>query len=250
MVLSCDYLQAGELASHEGIYIPATDLPGVDAAELITDPATEGKVTLALLNALATVDPAPLGFSVTAGTTTGAGPSILNQGFTLAWQLVTNLTTGTIAPAPLPIEGANLGAGGLAVTDVFPGAVKVAAAAAAPAAGIVISTDQLAEYGPVVHASLNLASDSRALWAALADTLGAALALRTGETASAIVARTLGSVGSQTIPAAWTAATDPLSGLAAADLPSLGLITRSVSVSIQLELNQTTQTFDVRAVTN
>jgi hypothetical protein len=80
---------------------------------------------------------------------------------------------------------------------------------------------------------------------ALLDHLAIDADVRSATQQSAIVAATASLIGASAIPANFTQATDPVSGILAADLQRRGLITRTLSYTIQMLGNQTTQTFDV-----
>lgn len=256
MTLALEYFDAAGNATLDGVYIPIAALPGVLAAELAAAQSValkEGKALLGLLNqiynVLSSSGFAKLGFSVTKGIPTGVTADIVNQPFTFSWQKVANLDNDTIAMIPLPTTGTNLNVGAFAIADVFAGAAKVAAGDPVAGAGIVVQTVGLIAYSSLTHAGLNPAAgqDNRSWFAALLDHLANEVTLRDTITpiASAVVAATLSTVDASTFPDAFTASPNPTSGLVTADLPKRGLISRTNSWSIQLQLNQTTQTFDV-----
>ena len=254
--MAFEFLANGDPAAADGVFIPVADLPGVDGAEITgadSDGTKTGKVTLALLEALALslVAAAPLGLTVSKASPSGAGQNLLNQGFTLQWQKLANLSANSIGMIPLPTTGANAGNGGVAVADLFPNAAKVAAAANAPADGVLIPSADLETYGSPAYAGLNVSEgqDNRATLAALFEVLGAS-AVRNASTESAVVQAAKSTPASSTIPTAFTAATDPTSGIAAADAAQRALLSRNNTVSVQLELNPTTQSFDARSVTS
>jgi hypothetical protein len=173
---------------------------------------------------------------------------VLNCPFTFTWQRVLNLANNETTPAPVPVAGANAGIGDVALVDIFPNSAKVAAAGAVAGAGVVINTAQLQNYSAITQATINPAADSRDWIMALMDAISTDSTVRSATVASGVVSRTRGTIGAATIPAAWTATTAPASGLDAADLPVLGLVTRSNAVAVQVALNQITQVFEVRSV--
>jgi hypothetical protein len=252
MALSLEFFDAAGSCAAEGVFIPVADLPGVQAAELAAaQPANtkESKVILALLNALSTGIPATtLGLTAVKGSPAGAGADVLNCPFTFTWQRVLNLANNETTPAPVPVAGANAGIGDVALVDIFPNSAKVAAAGAVAGAGVVINTAQLQNYSAITQATINPAADSRDWIMALMDAISTDSTVRSATVASGVVSRTRGTIGAATIPAAWTATTAPASGLDAADLPVLGLVTRSNAVAVQVALNQITQVFEVRSV--
>lgn len=252
MAFALEYFDAAGNAVADGVFIPVANLPGVQAAELAAgEPANtkESKVALALLNAISANLPASvIGLTLAKGSPTGAGADVLNLPYTCSWQRLINLSSDGVDVVPVPTTGANTGVGGVNLTTIFAGAVKVAAGGAVAGAGVVIPSANLDAYSPISHADINPAADSREWLMGQLDALASNITRRAAGVASAVVTATTGSLGSAAIPAAYYAATDPTSGIASADLPKLGLITRSNAWSIQVTLNQSTQAFEVRSV--
>lgn len=252
-MLNLQFTQGGEVAAAEGLYIPDTNLPGLDSAEMA--PGTdygllESKAILALLTAISGAMPTSvLGLSIAQGSPSGAGANVLNNPFTLTWQQVANLAAGTLQAPPLPTTGANASVGGVGTATVFPLAQVVAAGGALDFAGVAMPLATLQAYAPLVISDLTPAADNRKFFAALFDAIGGTAQVRAADTASGTVSRTQGSISTAALPAAWTAATDPLTDLAEADRPVLGVFTRSNTVSIQVQLDQSTQQFEVLSTT-
>lgn len=254
MAYSFQYLNASGTAAADGVYIPVAALPGVLASELAAAepaPAKAGKVLLALLNRIfAILSPSTfgkLGLAVAMAAPAGVAPNIWNQSFTMNWQKMVNLDTNTIEQIPVPTSGANSGIGKFSVLDVFPSAAKVASGDSLSGAGIVIPTSALTPNTSLTHAGLTISatSDNREWFMALLDHLAIDADVRSATQQSAIIAATASQIGASAIPANFTQATDPVSGILAADLQRRGLITRTLSYTIQIVGNQTTQTFDV-----
>ncbi|MEO1592004.1 MAG: hypothetical protein AAFU71_12015 [Cyanobacteria bacterium J06632_22] len=249
MALDIEVFEAAGNSTAAGVFIPVSDLPGIDAAELAageTDGAKQGKTLLAMVSATLTAITAasPLGLTLTQGNNSNAGPNLIGLNFTLSWDKLADIGGDTISVIPLPTAGANAGNGGLGIVDAFPNAAKVAAAGAVPGAGVVINDTAVATYGaaaPTVAAG----EDNRKWFAGLFDHLADADVREAGVTQSAVTAAARGAIGSAAIPANFTATVDPLSDISEADLPQLGLLTRSATLQIQVELNQSTQSFDV-----
>lgn len=259
MGLGFEYFDAAGAATLDGVFIPVADLPGVQAAELAAAQsvgAKEGKSMLALLNKIYSVlSPeafVKLGFGVTKDAPVGTDADIFTQTFGASYQKLVNLDTDAISQVPVPTSGANNGLGDFAIVDIFPGAVKVAAAGAVAGAGIVIQTVALTAYSSLTHAGLNLAAgtDNRDWFAALFDHLAIDPTVRTATVASAVTAVAAGNIGATAIPATYTQTTDPVSGIAAVDRPRRGLITRTFAYTVEILLSQTAQTFDVRVATS
>lgn len=248
MTLAIEYFNVAGTATAEGVFIPVSDLPGVTSSELLESTVyKEGKVTLALLNRMYSVTALQslLGFAVTKEAPDGVDADIFNQTFLITYQKLVKLDTDNITIVPLPTSGANSGVGGFSIADIFPGAVRVSATDAVTGAGIVINTLGLAPYSSLAHADINVSNDSRAWFYAVADHLVIDATKRSASVSSSVVTGIASSISASGIPADYIATTDPVSGIVAADVRSRGLINRTDTITIQVQLNQTTQTFDV-----
>ncbi len=253
-MLNIEYFDASGNATEAGIFIPVSNLPGIQASELATAASgKESKAILAIHNALyayfSDLATLPLGVVVGKTAPSGAGLDFVNVSFTSTFNYLVNHESGTVGPVPVPTTGTNTGLGGLELIDVFPAAAKVAASGSTGAAGILIPTSELIPYGSPSQASLAVNADSRSWFAALSLYMAVESTLRTTADASAVVTRSVGAGVGASFPTAWTQPTNPVSGIAAADLPKRSLISRSFGLTIQLLLDQETQQFDVRSVT-
>lgn len=258
MSLAFEYFDAAGNANGDGVFIPIANLPGVDAVELAAaEPieTKESKVLLALLNQIYdTISPtafSSLGLTMTKSTPTGGGGAdLVNLTFGSTWQKLVHLDFDTVTSIPVPAAGVNVGLGDFGVVDIFAGAAKVDATHAVAGAGVVINTSGLTAYSSLSHADLTVAAgeDNRDWFMALFDHMATDANVRSAAIATAVTSAARGNVGAQTIPAAFTAATDPTTGINSADLPKLGLITRTVRWTIQVALNHATQRFEVNAV--
>jgi hypothetical protein len=257
MTLAIEYFNAAGTATADGVFIPLASLPGVLASELAGAEAIaqkEGKTVLAILNRIYNIASpntfSKLGLEVSKESPSGISADIFNQSFSVTYQKLVNLDTDTISVVPIPTSGANSGVGGFSIADIFSGAAKVAAAGAVSGAGVVIKTSGLLPYSSLTHASINPSGDSRDWIFALIDHLVADSDKRSASIASAVTSGTVGRLFSPSIPSTYIAATDPVSGILADDLNSRGLIGRINAITVQIQLNQTTQTFDVFVATN
>ncbi|MEM9815540.1 MAG: hypothetical protein AAF827_03870 [Cyanobacteria bacterium P01_D01_bin.6] len=253
MALSFEYLSAAGAVTDAGVFIPVADLPGVDAAELDAaevEAAKESKCVLAVLNALQTylaTDTDVLGVSCTRGNPSTNAADILTLNFTAQWQKLVNLGSNTVGVIPAATTGANADLAAMAIVDVFPTAAYVAAGANTPGAGVVVSHAAMAAYGLTTVPTVAAGDDDRAWFVALLEMMTAATVRDTANTIeSAITVANPGAMGAQAIPASYYADTDPLTDIAAADISQRGIVTRSFAFSVQVELNQATQSFDVR----
>lgn len=244
MALAFESFDADGAVVSDGVFIPLADLPGVLAAELDPAGAWEAYFVPAMLEQIG-VRAAALGINTLLGLTialSNAGavagvPRAYSNTYTIAMQIADNLGDNTVPPAaiPVPTVGANLGVGAFAVVDLFPGAAKLSAAANTGGAGVLIPSSLLEDAGNFTHAALNIASgqDNRMWLYALVSYMRSNIALRSATVSSSITAVT---APAQTfaIPAgALIAATNPTSGIPAAEAPNWSLITVSMGVTAQ-----------------
>lgn len=256
MPTALEYFSEAGTAVAAGVFIPVADLPGLLATELETgDTDKESKAILALLNTLYDIVSPPefdsLGWSVSKGNPQSSGPDIISQPYSAAIIYHADFSEGTLGQLPIPSAGANADVGKIGVEDIFENAAKVAAGGAVSGAGIVITSAALEGYGAPAHASLDISEgeDNRDWFAALLNHIAIDSTLRTAQVASALTARTRGNaVGVAPVPG-WTAATNPTTDLVTADLATSSFLSVSYSFTVQLLLDQQTQTFDVNHVT-
>jgi len=255
-MLSFEYFDAAGAVVADGVFIPVSDLLGIEDTELEAgDADKESKIALALMNVLyETLSPAnfdSLGWAVSKGNPTSAGADLINQGYSVTNTYAVDHGAGTVTQLPTPTAGANQDIGLFGLVDLFPNAAKVAAAGNTPGAGVLIPSADIAAYGAPVHASVTIGAgeDNRNYLAALINYLAAELTLRSGSDASAVTAKSRGSATGLTPPANWTAEADPITDLAAADLPKYSFFSVAYGFTFQLLLDQSTQTFDVNHVT-
>lgn len=259
MSLDIQYFDAAGTSTIAGVFIPLLALTGIVSTELAdSEPIAtkEGKVILSLLNRIFDVVSQPsfiaLGLTITKNTPAGTGANRISQTFSATYQKLVDLSSNTVELIPVPSVGANAAVGDFSLLDIFPNAEKVAAAGAVSGAGIVIATSPLADYdSEMIQANITIgvSSDNRNYISALLTYIAVSSILRSASVVSAITALTNSAIGAIAIPANFTQPTDPVSGILAADLPKLGLITKTLSFTVELELNNTSQTFDVRVAT-
>lgn len=255
-MLNLEYFDATGAVVADGVFIPQSDLLGITADELeVADEDKESKAALSLLNVLyETLSPPAfdsLGWAVSKGNPVSAGQDLINQGYNLTLTYAADHGAGTVGQLPIPTTGANLDVGKFGIVDLFPNAAKVAAAANTSGAGIVIPSAELEAYGAPAHAAVTIAAaeDNRDWLAALVNYLAVMTTVRSAVDASAVTARSRGSATGITPPANFTDATNPTTGLTAADLPSYSFFTVAYAMTFQLLLDQPNQTFDVNNVT-
>lgn len=249
-MLNIEQFSTTGTATAAGLLIPVADLPGIDAAELDGSVAGRDKAVLALLNAYYdTISPAnfdKLGIAVAKANPTGAGNDLVNQNYSATFDYYVDHETETVAMVPVPTAGVNDGVGAIALTDLFPGATAVAASGAT-SAGILIPDTDVSTYGG--PAAGTIPADARDYLTALYHHIVVDAPVRSATEQSAVINSSRGSATGFTPPAVWTQPSDPVSGIAAADLPKSSFFRVSFSMTMQILLNQTTQEFDVNSVT-
>lgn len=248
-----EFSNAAWAAVSDGIFIPAGDLPGTTSTELASGVALEQKKAGFLFSFLKAIKTKLTATSYLTtqndlnylGTTLTYGEALpqtgrLNHTFTFSFQWVANKDAATFEMLPLATTGTFTDKGKLLLTDVCPGAIKVAAAANTSGAGVLIPSAELADFGIASHASIDLAADARMLLQAILGWLkDKELVLRTATVASAITAlsRTTANLA---IPAAAFDATNPLTGLGG-----------SAGINQNLYIGATeTMSFTVQSTTN
>jgi hypothetical protein len=245
---------AGGTADFSGVFIPVGDLlnGGIEGASEFADaePAAlkRDKALFAVSEILTSyvanlAAGLSLGLSVTRPNTAG-----VNYTYGVTLQLHEILGSGeTLAPLPVPSAGNNAGIGEVSLTDVFPNATKVSAAADPGGSGLLIESASIASFGAPDHASLVLADDARMWFGALFRYMSVSndLPVRSASDASAVVSKTVTPYSSFTLPPAATAATNPTTDLAASDLPQTVLIQQSASVTFNLLASSPTPTLEL-----
>jgi hypothetical protein len=255
--MSFEYFDASGTAVADGVFIPLTGVSGLLAAELASGQAADlklSKCVYALLEkAYEIMSPTAfrkLGFTTAKASPAGAGTNLINQNFSFTAQKVAKYDTDTITMIPLPTSGANNGLGKFSISDLFAGATKVAAGGAVAAAGFLIPTALLTNYSSLTHAGITISgtSDNRDWFAALLDWLGNAVALRSATVPSAITARSASAPSATNPSGDLIAATNPTSSIPSDQVDRHAILSKSYSITVQLALNPSTQTFDVNSV--
>lgn len=254
MALVFEAFTSAGTATSNGVFIPVAALPGIvstnSQSELNSPGITESKVVLALLtqiyNKVRSLS-SSLGFSVSKGNPTGVGTDIVNQNYGASYTHAINLNTGVVETIPLPTTGTNVGKGGVSLFYVFPGALKVNSGDAIDSAGIIIPSAEIEALGGGNHASLTVAdgADNRKWFNGFFGALVNTVSKKSATVSSAIIAASRGTTNIFNPPAAFTDPSNPTSGIPANNLRNYVFITTAFSVTIQLLLNQETQSFDV-----
>jgi hypothetical protein len=243
------FTEAGTAAA-AGVFLPLADLPGLTALELATTGSQlEGHLAYALLNALySTMAPMnTLGVvNLSKSNPTGTGAGLFTEAIGFAFQRVVNLQTGSVGVVPLATIGTETGLGSVAIADIFPDAEIVAESGAVAGAGIVVPDSVVANYGAASKASIE--DDARDWIGGLLAALAGGLTVRSTTVASALTSRTaLASLRSTgvAIPPTWYDATNPITGIAAADLNWIRVIQDAITIEYELAIDSETQSLSL-----
>ncbi len=250
----------GGNATADSISIPQTDLAafGVTAAEMTNDATGLARSVWGIVKAVQAFNfDMALGISKPASASLSITPdNFTNRTYSLTIQKYVDLSDGSNGVVPLPISGTNSGVGGFALTDIFSNAVKVAAAGAVANESVLIPTaDLTAIDSTITHGPLDITSgqDNRNVLSAMYEAMAETIELRSGTTASAFVTLNRGSLGLiTTIPAAYIDGTNPTSNLSPVNVADgqVALLSKTHTISIQTEDDDSNDTIDVRVVTS
>lgn len=240
-----------------GLYIPISDLPGMVATELATGVAErvkEGKTTYSVLqkifNHLSTV-PNILGLSSQISNPVVINPTTITLTYGLIVDYLVNVSTGKIRMIPTPTTGVFTGIGKVSLKNVFPNCFTVASTGntadvsgiGAAGAGVLISTEDLSEYGffndveDSTISTINLTEDNRyALSSIYQNIADGNVAVRSTTTASGITSISISNATVVDIPATYYASTNPLSGISVTNLDHLSITRRAYNVTFELQL--------------
>lgn len=222
-----------------GLFIPRdTALPGITTPSELASANKERKVAYAVANQVFDVLNAQankLGLTVSRPTPTGAAANLINQSFTLQTTFMVNHAASTVGMLPLPAGNAGL----VSLSSIFPGCAFVAAEGAISEPGVVVPSSYVQSLGGSIPGTIN--DDARSWLSALYHSM-----VKDLDSSTALVAASRGSaVGSA--PAANFTGTGAITGLVDADLPTRSFFSTTYSLTLQLQLNQSTQTFDLAA---
>jgi hypothetical protein len=222
-----------------GIFIPQSNLPGILQAGELDEPNREAKAAYAIVTKVQDVLQAltsKLGLSSSRSMASTGVLDRISQTFLLSCQFMVNHSTNLVSVLPLPGSEA----GKVSLADLFPAHALVAAEGAVPGPGVVIPTAMITQNGGTLPGAA--IADARSWLIALYQSMILGLT-----PSDAVVSPSRGSATGLTPLADFTATTNPTTGINAADLPKMSFLSLTYSVTLQIVLNQTTQTFDLVA---
>lgn len=232
MALAYEYFTGSSTAAAAGLLIPRANLPGMATGEF-DDTNKERKVALAISNALfsgVNAVTSPLGLAATKATPTGISADVINQPFTTTVNYYADHAAGSVGVYPLPSGNAGL----VSLQNIFGSGISIVDAGAATVEGILIPNTVITGSGGAVPASTT--ADARdylqALLLDMVNNIGTSTAVptRSRNTATGVAA-----------PANLSTITN------LTDAAKLSFFSHTYSLTFQLALNQSTQTFDLAA---
>jgi hypothetical protein len=265
MVLNLEYFTAAGTAVNNGVFVPIGDLanggllPG-ELAAATTEYQKEGKFGYAFFDIVSrstttspnilsdklaiSISKAPLA----AATNTTNALDLLSRSYTVSWQVVGNSADNSFFLLPAPTIGSFATTSIVAFTDIFPNAVKIAAGGAVSGEGVLIPNTEVDRHGGPTYATLDLAADCRDYIAGIFNFIGGEIEIRDATIATAVTSVTQIQDTTFTLPDAAFDATNPTTGLLAADRNLYLACTRSRTITFEgIVVNGTS--FDVNVAT-
>ena len=257
MALNFEYFSASDDTVAAGVFIQVTDLWNVQSGELEGSQADrESRVMFGLLEVLANPNGPlndienKLGLLSTYPNPVGVGTNLVNQTYNLTALYHADLSSGSIAPLPVPTVGTFDGIGGVSVVDVFPNVTELSPVDSTGGAGILIPSALLEAYGGPAHAAIITSIDSRSWFAALFLYMADNATIRSASVASAVVATNPVVAAIGALPSgAQIAATNATTGLDPADQVTNMVLTRTVNLTMQKLIDTQTETVQPNHVT-
>ena len=240
-----------------GIYIPVSNLPGMDAVELASsesDNRKQGKTVFSLVQKIhqyLSINTSVLSLRSTIGNPTIVSSSLITLSHSLIVDYLTDVSSGKNQMIPAPTSGVYSGIGEVSLSDIYPNCFVVestnntadASGIGAAGAGVLISTSDLSAYGFFNDVggsditTLNITADNRYAIASIMQCIcDGNINVRTSSTASGITNVIISSASIVVIPATYYSNTNPLTGIISGDLDHLSLTRRTYTVTFELNL--------------
>jgi hypothetical protein len=250
MPLNFEYFSAEGSTVAAGVFLPAASLWNVQNTELANTAADrESRVIFGILEKLCNPSSPfvtlenKLGMFSDYSNPIGVGTNLLEQSYTLTAQYFANLANNTIQPIPVPASGNNSNTGRVKIVDAFAGATKLDAAANTGGAGVLVPSAELTPYGGPAHANISVDQDSRSWFSALFLYLADKATVRSTNTASAVVSSEPLLTATGTLPSgALIASNNPTSGIDPTKQVTNIVITRSVTITLELLFDTQSET--------
>jgi hypothetical protein len=247
-------------ASDNGVFIPFSAVKGLDVSEVdpsntgISEAVRQSKCLYAVLDRIAeyVLDPASkvLGLTATKGNLTGASASTFNVPYSFSSSNLLYVVDGSLRDIPVPTVGASSGVGKVLLTTLFASANYLAVGDSNQSSGIFFPENEINQFfDKGSRNGFDPVTDCRSWLFGILEAASQYPGLtRATGVQSAFTVRTVATAGAAAIPAAMIAATNPTSGIAAADALKYALFNRSYNFTVQFALNAAAQTYDVAVV--
>lgn len=239
MVLS--FFETSSVVGADGLFIPISDLPGIEASELAAaEPSGKkhSKFLFSLLDKLASnYNATHLGLSIIKGKPSVSGNNV-NQSYTITTQSLINFVDNSINVIPVPSAGDNTGIGDFGLVDYLPGVTEVISTDSA-GPGVLIPYTELQNYG--LHNPPVLGTDDRkvlfSLIAYIVDSPAFAVRNNSPVVQSAIITKSATGNKLAELPAIAYANTNPTTNLLTANKDQQLILQRDYAFVIQLSLS-------------
>jgi hypothetical protein len=253
MAFNFEYFDADGTTVAQGVFIPQSDLLGIQASEFASAQSTQAKDSKLCYSIMDTFVAGAftgiLALDMVENLILGTSSLVSTKTFATSIQYFANIADDTAGILPKPVIGSNVGVVELAITDVFPNAVKLSAGASTGSAGVLVPSALLDLYGSGDHASIDPTQDSRDWMAGLIRYMADNADVRSDSVASAIVDASISDATGLALTDASFDATNPTTGLDSAKRSRISGLSLTASITIERIENRSTQTYDANVVT-
>lgn len=241
--MAITFFDSNSTVGADGLFIPITDLPGVESSDFAgAEPSNKkhSKFLFSLLDQLeSNYNTTDLGFSISKLKPTVSG-NFINVPFSVSVQSLINLKNNSVETIPVPTTGDNIGIGDFGLDAYLPNATIVTAVDSAGPGALIPLTD-LQEYGIV--GTPTLGTDDRELLISLFAYIhnNADFAIRNTSVQSAIVVKSVSGEGFVNLNnTAYDDNTHPTTGLLSANKNEQLVLERSYRFILQLGISAST----------
>lgn len=249
MSLNFQFIESSAQASEDGLFIPCTNLIGINNGEfnnLESIETKENKLIYSLCNIFSNgITENTLGLKATAGSITGQTNNLSSKNFVFTLWYFVNHETKTVSMLPLPTIGSQINTGKLSITDVFPNAFLVLAETLIEEEGVLIPSNLIQIMGGDSHQAINITEDCRNWLSAFIRYFISYSNVRSASIASAIITKSIRATEGLVLPTTALDPVNPSTGLDSNKLLQIDLFQRVLSISIQRIENEITQTYDI-----
>lgn len=253
MAFGFEYFDADGTTTAEGVFIPQSDLLGVEASELAAaepEATKDSKFAYSVMDTFANgAFTGTLGLTLIESIIAGASALVSSKTFSVTTQYSANLADKSVGVIPAPTIGDNVGTVELSIQDIFPNATKLASSASTGSAGVLIPSADIEGYGASAHASIDPTLDSRDWISGLIRFMIDNADLRSDVVASAITAVTNSNATGVALTDVAFDDTNPTTGLDPAERNQISAFSVTSTMTIERVEDRATQSYDVNVVT-